>query len=78
MKIGRVRKGGECMNDVSYLELKAELLVEGVWATSEALREVGKSYKEQNHGLFGWDLEDHVGLVLPDDFLLPDGSRRLP
>jgi hypothetical protein len=57
-----------------YLGLKAELLVEGVQATPEALREVGKRYKEQNHGLFGWDFEDHVGMVLPDDFILPDGT----
>ena len=62
------------MKDDTYLELKAELLVEGVWATSEALGEVGKKYKEQNHGLFGWDFEDHVEMVLPDDFLLPDGT----
>ncbi len=62
------------MNQLKYLELKAELLVEGVKATSEALKDVGKQYKEQNHGLFGWDFEDHVGMTLPDDFLLPDGT----
>ena len=62
------------MKHDAYLELKADLLVEGVWATSEALGEVGEKYKEQNHGLFGWDFEDHVGTVLPDDFLLPDGT----
>jgi len=62
------------MKKYGYLELKAELLVEGVWATSEALSEVGKKYKEQNHGLFGWDFEDHARIVLPDDFLLPDGT----
>jgi hypothetical protein len=62
------------MKDLQYLKLKAELLVEGIQATPEALQEVGKRYKEQNHGLFGWDFEDHVGMVLPDDFLLPDGT----
>ena len=62
------------MKDYAYLELKADLLVEGVWATSEALSEVGKTYKEQNHGLFGWDFEDHAEIVLPDDFLLLDGT----
>ena len=62
------------MKHDAYLELKADLLVEGVWATSEVLGEVGEKYKEQNHGLFGWDFEDHVGTVLPDDFLLPDGT----
>jgi len=62
------------MEDLQYLKLKAELLVEGIQATPEALQEIGKKYKEQNHGLFGWDFEDHVGMVLPDDFLLPDGT----
>jgi hypothetical protein len=56
------------------IELKATLLVEGVRATEEALTGVGTDYKEQNHGLFGWDMEDHAGSVLPDDFLLPDGT----
>jgi len=59
---------------VDLLELKASLLVEGVSATPEALAGVGTDYKEQNHGLFGWDMEEHVGLELPDDFLLPDGT----
>ena len=59
------------MNGFDYLGLKAELLVEGIQATEEALKEVGKRHKEQNHGLFGWDFEDHVGRVLPDDFVLP-------
>jgi len=62
------------MKDHEYLNLKAELLVEGVRATPVALKEVGKKYKEQNHGLFGWDFEDHAGTALPDDFLLPDGT----
>jgi len=62
------------MTKYKYLELKAELLVEGVRTTSDALREVGRKYKEQNHGLFGWDFEDHVGMMLPDDFVLPDGT----
>lgn len=62
------------MTAYKFLELKAELLVEGIRATLDALSEVGRKYKEQNHGLFGWDFEDHVGLMLPDDFLLPDGT----
>ncbi len=62
------------MTNCSYLELKAELLVEGIQATSDALKEVGKKHKEQNHGLFGWDFEDHVGMTLPDDFTLTDGT----
>ncbi len=62
------------MTEYKYLELKAELLVDGIRATSEALREVGRKYKEQNHGLFGWDFEDHVEMMLPDDFVLPDGT----
>ena len=62
------------MKRSQYLELKAALLVEGIRATPEALKEVGEKYKEQNHGLFGWDFEDHVDMVLPDDFILPDGT----
>ncbi len=65
------------MNETStgdMIELKATLLVEGVRATTEALAGVGTHYKEQNHGLFGWDMEDHAGSALPDDFLLPDGT----
>lgn len=62
------------MEQYKFLELKAELLVNGVNATPEALKEVGREYKEQNHGLFGWDFEDHVGISLPDDFVLPDGT----
>jgi len=61
-------------NVFKHLELKAELLIEGVMATPGALAGVGVKYKEQNHGLFGWDFEDHPGTVLPDDFLLPDGT----
>ena len=56
------------------LELKAELLTNGVNATPEALKELGSKYKEQNHGLFGWDFEDHSNITLPDDFGLPDGT----
>ena len=56
------------------IELKAALLVEGINATKEALAGVGTKYKEQNHGLFGWDMEEHADCKLPDDFLLPDGT----
>ena len=59
---------------MDYLSLKAELLVNGIDATPEALNEVGCKYKEQNHGLFGWDFEDHINIALPDDFVLPDGT----
>jgi hypothetical protein len=62
------------VNEYRFLELKAELLVDGVRAAPDALREVGKKYKEQNHGLFGWDFENHVGMALPDDFVLPEGT----
>lgn len=56
------------------LELKARILTEGITATPEALAGLGREYKEQNHGLFGWDFEDHVGRLLPDDFVLSDGT----
>lgn len=62
------------MKEDKYLRLKAELLVEGISATPDALKEVGSKYKEQNHGLFGWDFEDHAEMALPDDFVLPDGT----
>lgn len=62
------------MTGYKYLELKAALLTDGISATTEALKGVGKIYKEQNHGLFGWDFQDHVGMSLPDDFLLADGT----
>jgi hypothetical protein len=65
------------MGDGGYsdtLLLKADLLAEGVRATPEALEGVGTRYKEQNHGLFGWDFEDHGSERLPDDFLLRDGT----
>ena len=62
------------MDTHGYLELKAELLINGIDATPEALKQVGHKYKEQNHGLFGWDFENHTGVALPDDFALPDGT----
>ncbi len=65
---------GNVMQTIDPLELKASLLVEGVRATQDALSGVGTRCKEQNHGLFGWDMEDHAGVALPDDFRLPDGT----
>ncbi|MDR1721652.1 MAG: hypothetical protein LBR24_01215 [Methanobrevibacter sp.] len=59
---------------MDYLLLKAELLTNGMKATKEALEGVGTQYKEQNHGLFGWDFENHVDVKIPDDFYLPDGA----
>ncbi len=57
-----------------FLELKTELLINGIKSTPEALKDLGSKYKEQNHGLFGWDFEDHANIALPDDFALPDGT----
>ena len=62
------------MTNPDVIELKAELLVEGVAAAPDALKGVGIEFKEQNHGLFGWDFVDHQDLALPDDFLLSDGT----
>ncbi|MAG13538.1 MAG: radical SAM protein [Spirochaetales bacterium] len=59
---------------IDYISLKAKLLVDGINADAQSLGGLGTSYKEQNHGLFGWDFEDHVGATLPDDFCLPDGT----
>lgn len=57
-----------------FLKLKASLLIDGINADAECYKGLGTDYKEQNHGLFGWDFEDHVGQLLPDDFLLSDGT----
>lgn len=54
--------------------LKAALLTDGICADSESLEGLGTKYKEQNHGLFGWDFENHIDVKLPDDFYLPDGT----
>ncbi|MGM0368439.1 MAG: radical SAM protein [Actinomycetota bacterium] len=62
------------MDRYKYLKIKAELLAEGIQASPQALTGVGEVYKEQNHGLFGWDFEDHAQMLLPDDFVLPDGT----
>jgi hypothetical protein len=59
---------------LDYLLLKASLLTEGIRADPLCLREVGTRYKEQNHGLFGWDFENHQELKVPDDVGLEDGS----
>jgi len=59
---------------IDALLLKADLLVEGVKASASALAGMGKEFKEQNHGLFGWDFEDHGSEKLPDDFRLFDGT----
>ena len=56
------------------LLLKAALLTEGIRADPESLEGLGTEYKEQNHGLFGWDFENHIDVKLPDDFYLPDGT----
>ena len=59
---------------IDYLDLKARLLVDGINAAPDSLKGLGTKYKEQNHGLFGWDFEDHIDMLLPDDFCLPDGT----
>lgn len=56
------------------IALKARLLTEGIAATPQALAGLGAAFKEQNHGLFGWDFEDHVGRMLPDDIVMSDGT----
>jgi len=62
------------MSQVDWLKLKASLLVEGINCESQALEGMGTLYKEQNHGLFGWDFENHTHQLLPDDFCLPEGT----
>ncbi|MDO8587786.1 MAG: radical SAM protein [Armatimonadota bacterium] len=62
------------MAELHSLRLKANLLVDGVNFEPGALDEVGTLFKEQNHGLFGWDFANHKGIDLPDDFMLSDGT----
>jgi hypothetical protein len=56
------------------VKLKAAMLVEGINFEAGAFETVGTKFKEQNHGLFGWDFIDHRGIQLPDDFVLSDGT----
>jgi hypothetical protein len=60
--------------ELEAIELKAELLVEGVNINISALNGVGEKYKEQIHWLFEWDFERHYKEKIPDDFELPDGT----
>ena len=62
------------MTALDSIHLKAGLLTDGIAAGPEALAGVGTAFKEQNHGLFGWDFVDHADLKLPDDFVLSDGT----
>ncbi|NIA16450.1 MAG: radical SAM protein [Nitrospiraceae bacterium] len=62
------------MTGPDCLRLKATLLVEGINFTPGALEGVGTRFKEQNHGLFGWDLVNHKGVDMPDDFVHSDGT----
>ncbi|MHB0976295.1 MAG: radical SAM protein [Candidatus Aquicultorales bacterium] len=60
--------------NVDRLQLKAHLLVDGINPASDAFLGLGTEFKEQNHGLFGWDFVNHKNLHLPDDFVLSDGT----
>ncbi len=59
---------------LDLITLKAAMLVEGINFEPGAFETVGTKFKEQNHGLFGWDFVDHRGIQLPDDFVLSDGT----
>jgi hypothetical protein len=61
------------MSPTDELRLKASLLVEGMSYGPGALEGVGTKFKEQNHGLFGWDFVNHVDVAMPDDFVLSSG-----
>ena len=62
------------MKNFINFELKAALLVEGIAVEQPAMEGVGADFKEQNHGLFGWDFKNHQGIAFPDDFTLSDGT----
>ena len=55
------------------IELKAELLVEGVWVSDDALEGVGKDYSEQAHWLFDWS-HGFPERAVPNDMELPLGT----
>jgi hypothetical protein len=59
---------------IEAIELKAELLVNGVTLDDSALKGVDKKYKKQIHWLFEWYFERHDTGKISDDFELPDGS----
>ena len=59
---------------LDLITLKAAMLVEGINFEPGAFETVGTTFKEQNHGLFGWDFIDHRDIQLPDDFVLSDGT----
>jgi len=57
---------------LSSLELKAELLVDGVNIDASAFEGVGEKYKEQIHGVFDFDFESHENQKLPAEIILED------
>lgn len=57
----------------SEIQLKAELLVEGVWVTDKALEGVGEKYSEQAHWLFDWS-HAFPEKSFPNDMELPLGT----
>ncbi len=62
------------LTGLDRLRLKADLLTEGIDTHADALQGIGSEFKEQNHGLFGWDFVNHKDMHLPDDFSLSDGT----
>ncbi|OPZ83819.1 MAG: hypothetical protein BWY76_02108 [bacterium ADurb.Bin429] len=62
------------MTALHLLRLKASLLTDGITFAPGALDDVGTRFKEQHHGLFGWDFVNHKGVKMPDDFVLSDGT----
>jgi len=62
---------------LSALEIKAELLIDGVNIDASALYRVGEKYKEQIHGVFDFDLESHEHKKLPSEIIL-EGRMLVP
>jgi hypothetical protein len=62
------------MIGLDQFQLKAALLVEGIDYVAPVFDGIGTTFKEQNHGLFGWDFVNHVDVQMPDDFVLSDGT----
>lgn len=74
LNASETRMGATFPASFDLITLKAAILVEGINFEHGAFETVGTKFKEQNHGLFGWDFTDHKGIQLPDDFVLSDGT----
>ncbi|MBI2877268.1 MAG: hypothetical protein HYY20_10335 [Candidatus Tectomicrobia bacterium] len=62
---------------ISSLELKCELVVDGIRLHPSAQEGVGTQYKEQVHSLFDFDEDFHSDELFPAELSLSDGTMLL-